>query len=131
MQINEQKKDTQKGAFPAFRRLALRVLLVVLVATYLPVVRLEGLFAVGKILLREERCLVRRHQRQVLAAGFDGRCYRSEASASAQLIRARRSAALYFLTQVQAVAIRVFGSRYAVGRKQHFCTTVLTILTGF
>ena len=85
--------------------------LVVLLAADVPVVGLEGLFAVGKILLCEERLLVRRHQRQVLAAGFDRRCYRDEASASAKLVCTRRGGTLYLAADIDAVTVTARGGR--------------------
>ena len=127
------KKDDLSVAFPAFRRLALTVLLVVLVATYLPVVRLEGLFAVGKILLGEERLLVRRHQRQVLAAGFDRRCYSSETCASAKLVCTRigRTLVRVLLADIHTVAIRARGGRSAVGTQKVVTAGVTVLLFGF
>ena len=105
--------------------------LIVLSTTNEPIIGLEGLFAIGKILLREERLLVRRHQRQVLAAGFDRRCYSSEASASAKLVCSRRGGTLHLAADIDAVTVTARGGRGAVRAQEHLFAGVLTALARF
>ena len=107
------------------------VLGVVGIAADLPVLRLQGLLATCGVALCKESLLVLGDLGDVLRAVADCRCYRGESYSSEKLVSTRRRAALHFLTQVQAVAVRVLRSCYTVRAQQHFRTTVLTVLTGF
>ena len=73
------------------------------VATNFPVVRLEGLFATGLILLSLERSNVVVVVHQVTLTLLDSRCYRCKTRASPEFVRCRRSRTLHFLAKIQAV----------------------------
>lgn len=107
------------------------MLLVIRVALYHPVPSLESLLTSGRVLLRDERHLILRDLTQILASG--GYCcrYSREAYTSKKLVSARTRAALSFLAQVQAVAIRILGRCYTVRTEQHLGAAVLAVLSRF
>ena len=96
-----------------------------------PEVRFHGLFAVRRVLLREERCLVGRRVLEAVLTSSYCSCDSGEAYADTHLLGRYRSRAGYFFTQIHAVAVGVLRLRYAVCAQQHLRTTVLTVLTRF
>ena len=99
-------------------RRGLRVLLVVLLTADVPEVRLHGLFAAGGVALSEEVRLVGRDLHQVLAAQTHCCSDFREARTSGELFRLRRGRTVVLTYHVDAGAIRVGGSRYAVRSQQ-------------
>ena len=113
------------------------------VAFPLVAVRLVGLFAdlpeVRKprslstclVLLLSVSRLVSGQRGQVVLAS----CYhagdRSKFGATLEFFSLHRSRTFYFLTQVQAVAVRTVCLCHAVGRKQHLVAAVLGVRTRF
>ena len=95
-----------------FSRLGLALMsLVVGCELYHPIPSLQRLATTRLVFLSLEGFLVRGDLRDILGAGRY--CCRNscEARACCHLISARRSGTLHFLAQVQAVAVRVRGSR--------------------
>ena len=105
--------------------------LVILLTADVPVVRLEGLLAVGKVLLRHERCLVLGDFGQVVLALVHHLRYGLEAQADCPLVVRDRRAARRFLAEIKTVAVFAGGCRYAVGCQQHFLAAVLRVVTRF
>ena len=95
-----------------FSRLGLALMsLVVGCELYHPIPSLQRLATTRLVFLSLEGFLVRGDLRDVFRAGRYCRCYGCEARASSHLVCRRRSGTLHFLAQVQAVAVRVRGSR--------------------
>ena len=96
------------------------MLCIVRVAADLPEVRLEGLLAERRVLLRQERCLVGTQRAQVLRAERYCLRYRLEAYADQRFVRARRSGAFVRirLADIQSLTIRVRSRCHAVGTDQ-------------
>ena len=78
-----------------------------------PEVTLQCFLTTRFILLGRKGLLVRTHLCEVLGAGRYRCGNRSEALTGQDLIRGYRSRALHFLTQVQAVTVRVGGSCFS------------------
>ena len=98
------------------------VLLVVGLTFDHPIPGLEGLLAAGEVLLRHDRRLILGDAHQISLAGLDRSGYCGEACANCELLAGRLRTALYFLAEVESVAVRVLGCCYAVGTQQHFRT---------
>ena len=111
------------------RPLVLR--LVVLASAYEPQVSLHRLLAVSEVLLCKEVNLVLGNLRQVFLTCRYHRTYGLEALTSSHLFRFERRRTLHFLSQVQSVAIAALRRCRTVCTKQHLCTTVLSVLSGF
>ena len=107
------------------------VLLVVSYAFDHPIPGLEGLLAAGEVLLRDERSLVLGDFHQVRLTGLDRSGYCGEASANCELLAGRLRTALYFLAEVETVAVFRLGCCYAVSTEEHFFAGVLTALARF
>ena len=90
-----------------------------------PEVRLHGLLTSRLILLGEEVSLVGGHVHEVDCTLLDSACYSCETGASLCLISANRRGAVVLTNHVDAGAIRVGGSRYAVRRQKR--VAVLTV----
>ena len=102
--------------------------------TYRPEVGLHGLFAVRRVLLREERCLVRRGELQAVLTSSYGCCDSGEAYAETHLLGRHRSRAGYGAqaADVEAGASRAGGFGYTVGCQDHLLVTgVLRLFVDF
>ena len=111
--------------------LASGVLCVVRLATHFPQVRVEGLAAVGVVLLRLVRTLVSSDGGQVGSTVLNHCAYRGETLTRDDLQFVQRSRTLGFLPQEDTVTIGVLRRCRTVRTKQHFLTTVLGIRPRF
>ena len=103
---------------------------IVLCAADFPVPCVHGLLAVRSVLLRVEVDLVLRDLHQILLTRCDQQLDLLEALACIQLFAGERRGAQVLAYHVDAGAIRVGGSCYAVRRQQ--CIGVRTVrLSGF
>ena len=107
------------------------MLRIIFFAADFPEVRLHGFLAAGGVFLGEEGCQVGRDLGQVFLAGFDHTGDGLEALASVQFVGGGLGGTLHLRTEVQAVAVLVFGRRYAVGCQQHFGARMMTVLARF
>ena len=99
-----------------------------------PEVGLHGLFAVRRVLLREERSLVGRCELEAVLTGSDCGCDSGEAYADTHLLGRHRSRAGYGTqaAHVEAGAIRVGGFGHTVGCQDHLLVTgVLRLFVDF
>ena len=111
--------------FTAFCGSLALVRLVVRIATDFPQVRFHGLFATGSVLLSSEVDLVLRDVVQIALTSLHSSRYSGEACASIQLFGSQRSATLYFVAQVEAVALVGGSCRYASSIFEHECWPLL------
>ncbi len=96
-----------------------------------PEVGLHRLLAVRQVALCEEVNLVLGDLGQVLFTRRYHRTYGLETLTSSHLFRFERRRTLHFLSQIQSVTIAALRSCRTVCTKQHLCTTVLSVLSGF
>ena len=96
-----------------------------------PQIRAHRLLAAGGVFLRLEGGLVGCNLADILRAGSDGGGDSTEALTLLHLRSLYGRGTHSLGAQIQAVAVRVGGLRYAVRSQQHLGAAVLTVLTRF
>ena len=91
----------------------------------------HGLFAVRGVFLSSECGLVGGDLHEVFRTSCYSCCDCRETVTDTSLLRGHRGRTLHFLTQVQAVTIRIRGSGYTVSSEKHLVARVLTVLARF